>query len=184
MRFGTNPASKPAIHVTGRREPVDGGQSVRHLGRQIRPGGQCVEPPDRPRVSIVDVAHEAHHLGVVGDVPPAFRALDGLAYRRCAPECDETGLDKRKRHVLVVGLCGRPASMRQQPLAPVLGSLTAMLAHQAFDPHLVEAAAGNDERMLGVIIGHANTGDDRIDIVFDVDPGLCFEITRLVVIGA
>ena len=70
-----------------------------------------------------------------------------------------------------------------EPLAVVGLDLRAVLAHQRFDFHLVEAAAREDHAgALGSLLSRIGiqAGDDAVDVGFDVDAGLVLELALTV----
>ena len=129
-----------------------------HALRQPRLRPQRVEAAERPGVvAAVERAHERHHFVVRRDVVAAALQIDGVMHHRPAADRDDARLQERERERVVRSSRRRPVAARriratvhgaraadQEPDALVFLDLRAVLAHQRFDFHDVEAAGGDD----------------------------------------
>ena len=74
--------------------------------------------------------------------------------------------------------------MGDEALALVVGDLRAVLEGQRFEPRRLVAGAGEDQEGAGRVVGHAvlrhHRGDHGVDVLFEVEAGLLFELVLLV----
>ena len=147
-----------------------------HLVGKPLAAARIVESADGPRgAAALHVPQQPHQRVVRVDAAPAERQIDGAPDQRLRSDGDHPGLEERHRHRFV--------GDRDQPAPPVVGSRTALLERQRFEPIRVEVARedGDPARVVRPI--RHEPADDVLDVPLDVDAGPLLELALSVELG-
>ena len=161
------------------REPGDGWKPSREIIGKVRFRCQRVETADGPRVVPgVERVNEVHQFLVADNalktglrVVSRLVEIDRRANQLRAAEHCEPGLHERQREAVALRFV---ELADDEPLASVVLDMRAVIAHQRLDFRLVEATAREDHsgaRHVGRCRVGMQTGDDAIDVAFEVDAG-------------
>ena len=133
----------PPFDVPAGREPGNRRQLLGRSAGQLGLRGQRVEAADCPDVAAVERPDQVHDFVVAGDVVAAIPAVDGRAHEHGLPTATRPG--SRKARETAPDASRRAAATDDSRTALVVLRPRAVLAHQGFDSHVVEPAAGDDD---------------------------------------